>query len=75
MIPAIGITGEHRLRLELIEITKKLAPEKLGAVLESLSPTGLSDLTRSAPEVGAREPSQPRLRGKELLEQAISIFK
>ena len=70
-----GIAGDHVLRLELIDITKKLAPEKLGAVLESLSPVGLSDLGKyqaSQISVGVEKPS---LKGKDLLEQALSIFR
>jgi len=70
-----GIAGDHVLRLELIDITKKLAPEKLGAVLESLSPVGLSDLGKYQASKISVGVEKPRLKGKDLLEQALSIFK
>lgn len=75
MSHATSITGEHRFRLELIEITRQLAPEKLGAVLESLSPTGMSEIASSIGERTFAVRDVPRTRGKELLEQALSIFK
>lgn len=75
MSQAAGVTSEHRFRLELIEITRKLAPEKLGIVLESLSPTGMSELTRDHTEKIIEVREVPRTKGKVLLEKALSIFK
>ena len=75
MKEVLGISGEHRFQLELVELTKKLAPEKLGAVLESLSPVGFSNLDQLRTEVNINLTASPRLKGKELLEQALSIFK
>ena len=70
-----GVTGNYRLRLELIDITKKLAPEKLAAVLESLSPVGLSDLINYPLPEMEKSNYSPRSKGKELLEQSLLIIK
>ncbi len=69
-----GITGDHRFRLELIDLTRRIAPEKLAAVLESLSPVGLADLMKSTSALPTQS-EPPRSKGKELLEQALSILK
>ena len=74
MKEATALSDDHQLRLELINLTKRLAPEKLGAVIESLAPVGLSDIMRFNQPTFIR-PEKPRLKGKELLEQALSIFK
>lgn len=70
-----GISGDQKLRLDLVELTKRLAPEKLGAVLESLSPVGLADLMNYQTLRPNPEANPSRSRGKELLEQALSIIK
>jgi hypothetical protein len=75
MMEVTGIAGDRRFRQELIEITKRLAPEKLGAVLESLSPVGLTDLMKFQSKETKPPTLEIRTKGKELLEQALSIFK
>lgn len=71
-----GITESYLVKAELIETTKKLAPEKLTSVLESLSPTGLDTLAEAYPRHSMEVfLSEPISRGKQVLEQALSIFK